>query len=191
MGNAIVGLKLQHLWVDQQQLDFTGLGGKEDTEQHRIQADALAGPGSAGHQEMRHCLEICRNRCTEDVLPQSHCQSGSSPTKRVAHDDFAQRDGFSRTIRHFDPHHRFSGQRRNNSQADRFQRQCEVIGQIHDTGYFRSRRRLKLIHRHNRARPHLRHGAVNPKASQCTRQDLGLRLQLLIRHSLQWSRGIA
>ncbi len=90
-------------------------------------------------------------------------------------------------IRHFDPDDRLPRQRRHNTQADGFERQGQVVGQIDDAGNLRPRRGLEFIHRHDRTRSHLRHPPVDRKTFQRLGQDFRLQFQLIIAQAGQWT----
>ena len=83
---VLVDLELDHLRVDQDQLDLVGPRLEEDRGDERVDADALARAGRAGDQEMRHRAQVVHDRLAVDVLAEARASgatenSGTSPTR--------------------------------------------------------------------------------------------------------------
>ena len=76
MRNALVHRHLQHFGVDHQQAHVARLGLVQQAQNHGVDADRLARPGGARHQDMGHLGQIGHHRITDDVLAQTHGQHG-------------------------------------------------------------------------------------------------------------------
>ncbi len=59
--NALVYGQLQHLRIDHDQAHLLGLRLVENTQDHRVDGNRLAGAGRAGNQQMRHARKICHD----------------------------------------------------------------------------------------------------------------------------------
>ncbi len=115
---------------------------------------------------MRHGFKIRSGRRAEDVLAEGERQARSSPLKRIAHDDFFERHGFSRSIRHLNTNHRFAWNRRDNADARGLERQRQVVGQIHNPSDLHSWRRFEFIHGDDRAWSHFCYRSVDAETQQ-------------------------
>ena len=100
------------------------------------------------------------------------------------------RHSFTLRVGHFDPDDRFAGDRGDDSQADGFHRQGQVVGKIHDPGHLGPGRRLELIHGHDRPRADLGDPAFDAETQQRLREDVGLGLELVVGDAGQDARWV-
>ena len=68
MRDAVIHRQLQHLRVDHDEAAFVGRQPIEQRQDHRVDADRLAGAGGAGDQQMRHVREIGDHGRAADIL---------------------------------------------------------------------------------------------------------------------------
>ena len=124
MRNAFVDAHFQHLRVDHDQAHIARLGLVEQAQDHRVDADRLAGTGGAGHQAMRHLGQVGHHRCADDVLAQGHGQQRGGVGIDLGAEDFGQADGLATRVGQLQRHVVLAGDRLDD--ADRHQAQLRA-----------------------------------------------------------------
>ena len=118
MRYALVHRQLQHLRIDHDQPHLFRLRLVENTENHGVDADRLARPGSACNQEVRHARKIGYHGIAADILAQGERQWRRHVIVRTRLEDFAQRNELAVLVRNFEPHERLSRDNLYDTHAD-------------------------------------------------------------------------
>ena len=129
---VLVDLELDHLRVDQDQLHLVRPRLVDDRRDQRVQADALARPGRAGDQQVRHPPQVVHDRLSVDVLAEGERQKRRRALEPLRLDHVAHRDDLAAArVGHLDADARAPGQPLD---ADRLRRERErqVLGEAHD-----------------------------------------------------------
>ena len=127
MRNTFIGRQLQTFGIDHQKLDVVGLRFKKDAANHGVERDALAGTGGPGDEQMRHFSQIGNDRRADKIDTQRDGQAQGRCGKRVVVQDILQKNRFSFEVGDFNADDGFAGNRRQNADAGRHQRQGQVV----------------------------------------------------------------
>ena len=130
--DPLVLRKLDLLGVDQDHLDLVGALGHEDREDHGVQADRLARPGAAGHQQVGHLGQVEDQGLALDVLAQEERDAALLGSAADAVDHVAQPDDVAVVVGNFDADGRLARDRGHDPHAGHRQGDGQVVGQAHD-----------------------------------------------------------
>ena len=86
---VLVHLELDHLRVDEDELHLVRPRLVDDRRDERVDPDALAGPGRAGDQQVRHRAQVVDDRLAVDVLAERERQHRGRALESLGLDDVA------------------------------------------------------------------------------------------------------
>ena len=147
--NAVVVGELDHLRVDEDELDLLWLRLEEDARDQRVDADRLTGARGTGDEQMRHLREVCEDGLAADVHAEADGQLRLRLEELLVLEDFAKLHPLELLVRHLDADGCLAGDRLD-AHGCRGEAQREVVGEIRDLADLNARRRLELVARDGR-----------------------------------------
>ncbi len=160
--------KLDHLGIDQNQLQFVGFFRKQKTHDDRVEADTLARAGRPGNQHMGHRSEVFDQRLATRILAQEHRQAHLRhvvSVRSTGHQLF-EADFFFLEVGHFDADRVASRHVGDDADVDCLERAGDVARDGVELAHLRSRRQTNFIQRDDRpgVNPHdFAFDAVHPQ----------------------------
>ena len=130
--DPLVLRELDLLGIDQDQLHLVGPPGHQDRQDHRVQADRLAGAGPAGHQKVGHFGQVVHERHALGVLAQEQRDAAVVESPVHPRDDIAQPDHVAVVVGHLDADRRLARDRCDDPDARDRQGDRQVVGQADD-----------------------------------------------------------
>ncbi len=130
--DPFVDAHLEHLRIDQDEPHVARLGLVEERQDHRVDADRLARSRCAGHQTMRHLLQVGDDGNADDVLAEAEreLRSGIGVGLRAEH--LREADRLPLRVGQLERHRRLAGNRLDDADRDQPERAREVLGEAHD-----------------------------------------------------------
>ena len=115
MGNAIVGAKFHHLWINHDHLHVVRMGFVKQAHDQSINTHRFTRTSRAGNQQMRHLGDIRHHHLAADIF--SHCKRkfGGIFFKVVGFQKLPQIDHIIFFVGNLDSDRRLSGNRGLNS----------------------------------------------------------------------------
>ena len=154
MRNAVIDRQFEHLRVDHDQPAVLRRHAVEQRQDHGVDRHRLARAGGAGDQQMRHLGEVDDDRLAVDGLAERQRQLGLGRLEIAACQDLAQIDGLALGVGQLDADGVAAGNDRD-AGGDRAHRAGDVVGEADHARRFDAGRRLQLVKRDDRARPHM------------------------------------
>ena len=149
MRQRVVHLHLDHFRIDHNEAQFLRSKTKEHARDKRVDADALAAPGRAGDEQVRHLREIGDNRFPVDIFAQREREFDVRlrflPILRLQ--KFAQRHFHFACVRQLDADGVFARNRRENVDALRAGGAGQIALEAHDFIYAHTFRRINFVAR--------------------------------------------
>jgi hypothetical protein len=173
VGNVLVHAELEPLGVDEDHAHFVRRGLVEDARDHAVEADALAGAGGAGDEEVGHGGEVGDVGLAVDGLAQAEGEAGAGLVEGLSLQDLAQVDRLPHLVRDLDADGTAAADAVDTDRL-RLQGQGEVVGQADDLRVLHSGVRLELVGRDHGAGMDLDHRAHDPELRRLGLQGLGL-----------------
>ena len=161
MRDAVIDRQFQHLRVDHDEFAAVGRHPVQDRQDHRVDADRLAGAGGAGDQQMRHLGEVGQYRLARDVLAEDQRQPPRMLFVDRRIEQFAQVDGLGSAVRQFDADHAAPRHDRD-AHRNGAHRAGDVVSEPDDARGLDAGRRLELVQGHDRTRADLHDLAAYP-----------------------------
>ena len=100
--DAVVHRQLDHLRVDHDELHLVGARREEDRADQRVDHHALARPGGAGDQHVRHLAQVGDPRLAEGVLAERDGELRVRPAELLREHDLLERHDLARAVRQLD-----------------------------------------------------------------------------------------
>ena len=147
--NAFVERHLQHLGVYHQEAHIAGLGLVQQTQNHGVDSDRLAGAGGTRHQHVRHLGQIRNDRVANNVLTQAHGQQGLGFVVNLRAQNFGELDRLPLGIGQLKRHVILARNGLHHADRHQTQRTCQILGQTDDLRAFHANRRLDFIARNH------------------------------------------
>ncbi len=153
MRDVVINRELEHLGVDHDEFAFVRCELVDERHDHRVDGDRFARAGGAGDQHVRHARQVGDDRLAGDVLAEHQRQARLGLLVDVVLQQLAQVDRLAVRVGQLDAErvasrdHRYP--RRDGAHAAR-----DVVRKADDARGFDARRRLQLVQRDDRARPH-------------------------------------
>ena len=184
MRNAFVHRQFQHLRIDHDHPNMFRRRLVDQTQDHRVDADRLAGTGGSRNEQVRHARKIRNDGHAADVLAEREGQRGANLIVGLGLDDFPERDDFALLVGDLQPHHRLAGNDFHDAHADRRQCACKILGKTADLTDLHAGRRTQFKPRDHRPRLDGHHLDLDAKIPQLDFHQPRHRLQCLVRIGL-------
>ena len=134
VGQAAVTAEFDHLRVDHDHPHLVGTARHQDRRDDRVQAHALARPGSARDQQVRQGGQVDGQRIARDVFAKKQRDPHFLDLAVGLLDHFAEPHDLPFLVGHFDSDGVFPGYRRDNPNAWHAQRDRQIVRQRRDLG---------------------------------------------------------
>ena len=154
MRDVLVDAELQHLGIDHDEAAAIRRQPVEQRQDHGVDRHRLARAGGAGDQQMRHAGEIGDHRIAADVLAERQRQAEAAVLVVPGRQQLAQEHRLAPRIGQLDADDVAAGHG-GDARRHRAHRAGDVVGEADDPARLGAGRRLELVERHHRARPHL------------------------------------
>ena len=125
---------------------------------------------------MGHSGKVGNIRLAGDGRPEDQGQIGMGRLVNLRFDNIPQIYRLTGLIGYLDAHHCLSRYGRDNPDRDSGERHREVIGKVGNPAHLYARRRFKLIHGDDRARPYLCYFALDAIILKLLFKDTGIKL---------------
>ena len=152
MGNALIDRQLQHLRVDQDQTHLIRVRFVQQRQNGGVDTHRFAGPGGAGHQQMRHLGKVGHDRVAGDVFAERDGETGDAVVVDFRAENFGQTNDLPFRIRQFKTHVIFTGNRLDHPNRRQRQRTREVAGKADDLAALDTDGRFDFVTRNDRPR---------------------------------------
>ena len=177
--NAVIDAQLDLLRVDHEKLYLIGARVIEDADDHRVQANGLAGARGARDEQMGHLGKVRAGDVARDILAEGDVQLAFRLQKDGRFDDLAQRYHGARAVRDFNAHGGLVRDWRFDSHAGGCKVQGDIVRKIGDAVDTHARGGLQFVARNGRAAADIHDFCLHAEAFQRVDELASVRLQLL------------
>ena len=171
MRQATVLAELDLLWIDQDELDFVRRARDQQRGDQAVDAHALARPGRACDEQVRHAREVADDRLAGHVHPDADGQARTRELRRG--DQVAQLDRRHRRVGYLDADHGSTWHRGQHPQRRGAKPQRQVVLALDDAVHCHPRRGIEAELRDRRALLHLNHTGLDIEGLEGVFDDAG------------------
>ena len=168
-----VAAQFDHLRVDHQHPHFIRSPSHQDGRDDRVQANAFAGTGSPGDEQVRQACKIHSEGFTRYVFSEKQWYFLLANLRPALFDNFSHPNNLPMFVGHFDTNAIFTRNRSHNSNAGHSKGNGEIVGQACDLAQSQSGFKLDFVLRDHGPGFDFYNPNVEPKFGKRLLEDFG------------------